>query len=104
MIGGLLLSKYREEKNNKFSLDNNTLSNCKCSECPVQGFSACSTPYVQKTLNSQAEVYCFIGAAKCKDLDKSKNCICKQCKIYKDFNLALGKPSKYFCFNGKSKQ
>ncbi len=46
--------------------------------------------------------YCAIGTAACKDLDNSKACICGTCQVYKDFNLASGKPVEHFCFNGKA--
>ena len=75
---------------------------CRCGMCPVQSLSACSTPELQKMSNSRAEVYCSVGYADCKDLDNTKDCICTQCQVYIDFNLAEGQPKKYFCFNGKA--
>lgn len=46
--------------------------------------------------------YCSIGIAACKDLDKSKACICNTCQVYKDYSLAAGKPVEHFCFNDKA--
>lgn len=49
-----------------------------------------------------AGVYCSIGVAACKDLDANKACICRQCQVYKDFNLAKARPVEHFCFNSKA--
>ena len=76
---------------------------CKCGMCPVQGFSACSTPYLKKMGNTLSEVFCSVGKADCKDLDLSKACICIGCKVHEVFNLASGSPVEHFCFNGQAK-
>lgn len=46
--------------------------------------------------------FCSISKAACNDLDRNKACICNTCQVYKDFNLASGKPIEHFCFNGKA--
>lgn len=46
--------------------------------------------------------YCSIGVASCSDLDNSKSCICRQCQVYKDFSLAMGKPVEHYCFNDRA--
>ena len=47
--------------------------------------------------------YCANGVAVCKDLDFSKICICSGCQVFKDSNLAKGKPMLYYCRDGKAK-
>jgi hypothetical protein len=85
----------------KVPLTGDVSMKCRCELCPVQGISACSTPQVKKMIDSRAEVYCSVGLADCKDLDNTKQCICNQCQVYADFNLADSDPKDYFCFNGK---
>ena len=46
--------------------------------------------------------FCSIGKAACSDLDNSKACIYNQCQVYKEFNLATGKPVEHFCFNDRA--
>ena len=110
MVGGSFLSQEKRkmekaEEVNKLGrvpLNSDVSMKCRCELCPVQGISACSTPQVKKMIDSRAEVYCSIGAADCKDLDNTKQCICYQCQVYADFNLTEGNPIDYFCFNGKA--
>ena len=45
--------------------------------------------------------YCSNGVAFCKDLDFTKTCICSSCQVFKDFSLGKGKPTSYYCKNGK---
>jgi hypothetical protein len=92
----------RNPKLGRVPLSSDVIIKCRCGMCPVQGFSACSTPQVKKMINSRAEVYCSVGIADCKDLDNTKQCICSQCQVYVNFNLANGDPKDYFCFNGKA--
>jgi Protein of unknown function (DUF2769) len=47
--------------------------------------------------------YCANGAAFCKDLDFNKSCMCNACEVFKRFNLSKGKPSNYYCRDGKPK-
>jgi hypothetical protein len=83
-------------------LNNDAVMKCKCGMCPVQSLSACSSPELQKIIDTRAGVYCSIGYAECKDLDNTKDCICNQCQVYTAFNLVEGDPQDYFCFNGKA--
>ena len=46
--------------------------------------------------------YCANGVAVCKDFDFSKMCICSNCQVFKDFNLAKTRPNIYFCKDGKA--
>jgi hypothetical protein len=46
--------------------------------------------------------YCANGVAVCKDLDFSKMCVCSGCQVFKDFNLMKGKPTRYYCKDGKA--
>ena len=45
--------------------------------------------------------YCANGASVCKDFDYSKQCLCSSCQVYQDSNLNKGKPTSYFCRDGK---
>jgi hypothetical protein len=47
--------------------------------------------------------YCANGVAVCKDFDFSKTCMCNGCQVFKNFDLAKGKPISYFCRDGKPK-
>jgi len=47
--------------------------------------------------------YCANGVAACKDLDFSKMCLCSACQLFKDYNLIVAVPSRYFCRDGKAK-
>ena len=47
--------------------------------------------------------YCANGVAVCKDFDFSKTCSCNGCQVFKNFDLAKGKPISYFCRDGKPK-
>jgi hypothetical protein len=96
------LSSYKKESEREVPLNSDVIKQCRCGICPVQSLSACSNPLLQKMINSRAEAYCSIGYADCKDLDNTKDCLCKQCQVYIDFNLAEGRPKDYFCFNGKA--
>jgi hypothetical protein len=46
--------------------------------------------------------YCANGVAVCKDLNFSKMCICSGCQVFKDFKLNKGRPTIYFCKEGKA--
>jgi hypothetical protein len=46
--------------------------------------------------------FCSIGKAACDDLDRTKACICNTCQVYKEYNLAAGKPVEHYCFNGRA--
>lgn len=48
-------------------------------------------------------MYCSTGKALCKDLDPRKRCKCRECEVWKEYNLVDGKPDLYFCQNGEKK-
>jgi len=47
--------------------------------------------------------YCANGVATCTDLDFSKTCLCSGCQVFKEYNLVNGKPTIYYCRDGKAK-
>jgi len=47
--------------------------------------------------------YCANGIAVCKDFDFSKNCACSGCGVFRDYSLSKGKPTSYYCREGKPK-
>ena len=53
--------------------------------------------------NEVPRLYCSGGAATCKDLDTGQMCICGTCPVWADYKLMTGKPSMYFCKDGKSR-
>lgn len=91
---------------------------CICGRCPVQAKSRCSKEKMEKIMKMMesdapkgplpkpAEVpflYCAGGKAACTDLDAKQVCICGSCPVWSGYKLVNGKPSMYFCRDGKSK-
>ncbi len=86
---------------------------CICWQCTVQADSAC----VSKNAEKMGEVmssnffepeivpglYCSSGVASCKDIETSRPCICYECPIFLDYNLAECQPIEHYCKNGKAK-
>lgn len=86
---------------------------CMCSTCPVQAESMCAKEKMEKIqtmiqagIMPPAEdlpgLYCSSGFAACKDLDFTKMCMCGDCPLWAQCNLASGKPMGYFCRDGKA--
>lgn len=48
-------------------------------------------------------MYCANGKGVCNDVDFSKMCICNDCNVWKENNLANGQPMGYFCRDGEAK-
>ncbi len=48
-------------------------------------------------------LYCSGGKATCKDLNMEQMCICGSCPIWVQYKLMNGKPSMYFCRDGKAR-
>ncbi|NLY37274.1 MAG: DUF2769 domain-containing protein [Tissierellia bacterium] len=86
---------------------------CICWQCTVQADSAC----VSKNAEKMGEVmssnffepeivpglYCSSGVASCKDIETSRPCICYECPIFLDYNLAECQLIEHYCKNGKAK-
>ena len=129
MEGGGFLSFFGRKKEGKVKFSSETIIKCRCAVCPVQFHSDCTRPK-KKTRSKFVEVitpemlqgltreqisevvpdvnelpgpYCASGVAACKDLDFNKMCLCSNCQLFKDFNLASGKPLSYFCKHGRAK-
>ena len=122
------MNKLKENKKGKIPLNEDVIMKCICGLCPVQANSECAkpkiklgmemkkkmTPEMMKSMTMEQKAammpkpedmpgpYCTIGTAACKDLDRSKPCICNTCQVYKDYSLATGKPVEHFCFNDKA--
>ena len=86
---------------------------CLCPKCPVQAKSQCvserlgtinqalaKNPLVREDIPG---VYCSTGKATCQDLDPKQACIGGGCSVFKEHNLAAGKPVGYYCRDGYSK-
>ena len=87
---------------------------CLCPSCPVEVKSACSIDKMKKSeekmkrgkMPSPKEVavtYCGGGPAACKDLNINAACICGDCPVFTNYELATGNPVGYYCKNGKPK-
>jgi hypothetical protein len=89
------------------------VTKCQCPKCPVQAKSQCvsgklgsisqalsKTPLAREDIPG---VYCSTGKATCQDLDPSQSCICGNCAVFKENNLAAGTPVGYYCRDGHSK-
>lgn len=91
-----------------FTADN--VSKCLCPGCPVQAQSKCVAelkPGLAAALKNNPlrhdqvpGVYCGAGKATCADIDLKKDCLCGDCAVYRQYNLAKGKPDGYFCSEG----
>ena len=86
---------------------------CQCPKCPVQSKSKCvseklgtishglsKSPLLREDIPG---VYCSTGKATCQDLDPTQSCMCGGCSVFKESNLAAGKPAGYYCRDGYSK-
>ena len=69
----------------------------------VQGMTGEHIAKMLPNADNMAGPYCANGLAACKDLDFNKMCLCSVCQLFKDFNLIAGKPTSYFCKDGKAK-
>jgi hypothetical protein len=94
-----------------FILDN--VSKCLCPGCPVQAQSKCVAGLksglaaaLKKSPLRHEEVpgvYCGVGKATCRDIDPKKDCLCGDCAVFRQYNLAKGKPDGYFCSAGAAR-
>ena len=86
---------------------------CICWQCTVQADSAC----VKRNAEKMGEVmsssyfepeivpglYCSSGIASCKDIDTSRPCICPDCPVFVEYDLAKGHLIDHYCKNGRAK-
>jgi len=94
-----------------FALD--TVSKCLCPGCPVQAQSKCVaglkpglTEALKKNPLKHEQIpgdYCAAGKATCTDIDTKKSCLCGNCAVFKQYNLAKGKPGGYYCSAGAAR-
>jgi hypothetical protein len=97
--------------------NNENVMKCLCTGCPVQGTSECVKGKIQKMQEMMAEdidiatvigpedvpgLYCASGEASCTDLYYHEECQCPQCPVFKENELADGKPVGYYCRDGKA--
>jgi hypothetical protein len=91
----------------KVSFTTETIKECICPQCPVQGKSQCVKDKMSRRTEGEAGdfpgVYCSTGIAGCRDLDIRQICICGGCQVFEKFNLAGGKPMFYYCRDGMAK-
>lgn len=116
LIAGKNDKKYsRKEKSDTYyiNFDRENMIRCLCPQCPVQKNSECAQNKMKmlqismRGMNPEPSdfpgMYCANGKAVCDDLDKNKKCNCINCDVWKENDLELKQPNKYFCQNGKAK-
>ncbi len=89
-----------------------TIGQCLCPTCPVQGGSQCVAELkagMDEALRSNPlkpekvpGVYCGTGKADCTDIDTNQVCICGDCAVFAQFRLGDARPSSYYCRAGAS--
>ena len=109
---------WGNEKLSKVELNRDNINKCLCKICPVQTVSKCSKDkldIINDKMNQEGSirdmiepeevplVYCSIGKATCADLSERELCICTQCAVWLDNNLANNEPIEYFCIDGAPK-
>ncbi|HWR26669.1 MAG TPA: DUF2769 domain-containing protein [candidate division Zixibacteria bacterium] len=86
------------------SFTTETINECICPQCPVQGKSQCVKDKMGRRTEGEARdfpgVYCSTGIAGCRDLDTRQICICGGCQVFEKYNLAGRKPMFYYCRDG----
>jgi hypothetical protein len=99
-----------EETNQKVPFTGENIKKCICTRCPVQSTSQCVKEKMEKaeemmpTPEDLPGLYCATGAAACEDLDTRQMCICGDCPLWEEYELARGEPMGYYCRDGKAKQ
>lgn len=97
-----------------YALEN--ISKCRCPLCPVQADSRCAQDILESLKEAMENisgekipnpeevpgVYCSTGKSVCQDLNPDRRCICYSCDVWKEYDLEGGRPSQYFCQNGKA--
>ena len=89
---------------------------CICGTCPVQSKSNCAKEKMVSIQEMESKgvdtlsklepeefpwFYCSIGKADCIDLDFEEECQCKNCDVWKDYNLEENNPIEYYCNDGE---
>jgi hypothetical protein len=99
-----------------FNLEN--LEKCLCNECPVQSKSPCINDQVKmmEEIGHSVDIdsgfvmesgkvpslYCASVKTSCSDLKFHEECQCKNCDIWKEYDLEVRESPAYFCKNGKA--
>ena len=88
-----------------------------CCKCDVQTRSDCAKERTGKIQKIEAKgleaiplfepeefpwLYCATGKASCHDLNFEEICKCKDCKVWKENNLASSNILEYYCRDGKA--
>lgn len=97
----------------KVAFDTENVAKCLCPKCPVQAKSQCVSEKLGGLNQALSKavlvredipgVYCSMGPATCPDLDPSQSCICGNCSVFSEYNLARGTPVGYYCRDGYSR-
>ena len=91
--------------------NNENIEKCHCPCCSVQAVSKCAYEKLDKLQSIKGTpepkeipgMYCVSGKVTCTDFNSEGQCQCPQCEVWKKYNLDQGKPTGYFCQNGKTK-
>ena len=110
------MSNMSESAGAKVPYVASNLERCMCSQCPVQSESACALEKMGNFKNETKNlgvgkapspqnvpgIYCSAGEAICRDLNSNKECVCKTCAVWKEYDLENAKIIKYYCGSGKA--
>ena len=98
-----------------YNLEN--MLKCICCKCDVQTRSDCAKDRTEKIQKIEAKgqkaiplfepeefpwLYCATEKATCHDLNFDEKCKCKDCKVWKENNLASANILEYYCRDGKA--
>ncbi len=102
-----------QQMNSQVPLVLSNVTKCKCPECPVQTKSQCVAKLIEGLGEAvkrdplrSAEIpgaYCGTGEAICTDLNLDQNCLCGECPVFAEYQLAAGAPVGYYCRDGASR-
>lgn len=96
-----------------YNLEN--MEKCDCCICKVQRYSDCPRDRTKKIQSMEAKdidalsvldmkefpwLYCATGLTECTDLNFEEECLCKDCKVFKENHLSNYYPEDLYCRKG----
>lgn len=79
----------REQVSPKVELNEETMKECRCPDCPTYNSDSCPGDKDEK-------VFCSIGKTEC--TLEQRGCLCGDCEVFKSHDLKTG----YFCIKGEA--
>ncbi|NYB53122.1 MAG: DUF2769 domain-containing protein [Methanobacteriaceae archaeon] len=102
----------------KIDFNKANMDKCLCYKCKVQKNSSCVKDKVillnERVLGLDVDIswaldpdefpglYCTSGKTSCKDVEFHEECICPECDLWKENDLASALPKGSFCADGPS--